>query len=266
MYNLLTSRDNPRIKELARLIRQKKRRDTQNLFVIEGVRLAGEAADSNLEITQVFATDDIVKREPELVKKLSKMAKDTWQITNMIAHGVADTKNPQGLFAVCRKPSPLTLDQVLTKNGHYIILDNLQDPGNVGTILRTALAMGIDGVFVSDDTAEIYSPKVLRGAMGAVFNLPIVICKNLDYTIQEVQKAGLKVYATALTDDAQPIKSSLFSNGGGVLLGNEGAGLSDERIALCDGTVIIPMSQKAESLNVGIAAGITMWEMTEGER
>lgn len=261
MVDKLASRKNPQIKRLFSLISSRKHRESENLFVVEGAKLCFDLLATNIRIQQVFATDTAIKKFPIELEQLFLRANQSWEITEELAHWVSDTKSPQGLFAVCEM-STTKLSDIVT-NGKYLLLDNLQDPGNVGTIIRSALAFNIDKVFISSDSADIYSPKVIRGSMGAIFKLQIEIVDNISNSIEELKASGVKVYAAALDKAAKTVDKSLFVDSSAVVFGNEGNGLQEEVLSVCDGVIIIPMNAGSESLNVGVAAGIIMWEMSK---
>ena len=141
-----------------------------------------------------------------------------------------------------------------------LVCDGLQDPGNLGTVLRTANALGFDRVVLSAGSADIYHPKTVRGAMGALFRLPVDITEDICAYIASLREAGYTVLAAALRDDAQPLDTVPVTARTVFVIGNEGHGLSDAVIASCSGSVIIPMSEGAESLNAAVAAALLMWE------
>ena len=145
-------------------------------------------------------------------------------------------------------------------NGKYILLDSLQDSGNIGTIIRTAEALGVSGVIMSPDCADIYSPKTVRSAMGSLFRLPVYRCE-LTETISAMKEAGFGVYAAVLNEGAEKAGSTDLSGNAAVVIGNEGSGVSEAVIKCCTGGIYIPI-ERAESLNASVAAAILCWEMT----
>lgn len=262
---VITSKSNQKIKELRQLFRQKKAREESGTFPLEGIRLCGDALDSGATLLRVFATREIEKENPELVSKLQKQAQEYDQISEELAHWVADTKTPQGLFVVAEKLDNQESVVTINPRFRYLFLENIQDPGNMGTILRTALALGVDGCVISAESVELYSPKVVRSSMGAVLKLPIVLAEDISKEVARFKKQGISIYAAALEKTAQPLDASLFQKGSGILLGNEGSGLTPESIQAATGTVMIPMTSGTESLNVASAAAILLWEMNRGK-
>ena len=142
-----------------------------------------------------------------------------------------------------------------------MVLCSLQDPGNLGTIIRSCEAFGIDRLFLTSDCPDLYSPKVLRATMGGVFRLPITVADNLPDLFERFRREKVPVYAAALQEGAKDITRLPLNQGGAVVIGNEGKGLPPEVVALCDSAVIIPMAGRAESLNASVAASIVAWEM-----
>ncbi|MBQ6579922.1 MAG: RNA methyltransferase [Oscillospiraceae bacterium] len=252
---LISSRENPIIKEAAALVSDKKARKKSGLFVVEGARLCSEACKSGAEVLRLFVTEEAEKRYPEYLKDLLSEAKEVYNITGSVAEKIGDTKTPQGVFAVCRiEEKPLDLN----KNGVFVLLSGLQDPGNIGTILRTCEAMDVRGVFLCS-CADCFSPKVLRGTMGCIFRLPIKVFSETAEALALLHEAGVSTYASALAENALLLPGVKFSEKSCVLIGNEGNGLEHEVIEACDNVVMIPMPGKAESLNAASAAAIMIY-------
>lgn len=252
---VIKSRDNPLIKDAAALVSDKKARKNTGLFVAEGARLCSEAAKSGAEVLRVFITEEAEKRYPEYVKGLLETTKEVFYITESVAEKISDTKSPQGVFAVCRF---LGKEPDLSKEGVFVLLSELQDPGNIGTVLRTCEAMDVKGVFLCS-CADVLSPKVLRSSMGCLFRLPVKVCQSTEETVSVLKSKGVTTYASALSTKAKLLTETKFEKRSCVLIGNEGNGLSEETISLCDNTVMIPMPGKAESLNAASAAAILIY-------
>ncbi|MBQ2898249.1 MAG: RNA methyltransferase [Oscillospiraceae bacterium] len=252
---LISSRENPLIKEAAALVSDKKARKQSGLFVAEGARLCSEACKSGAEVLRLFVTEEAEKKYPEYLKNLLSEAKEVYNITCSVAEKISDTKSPQGVFAVCRI-SEKEVD--LSKDGVFVLLSNLQDPGNIGTILRTCEAMDAKGVFLCG-CADCFSPKVLRGTMGCIFRLPIRVFSETAEALALLHEAGVSTYASALAENALLLPEVKFSKKSCVLIGNEGNGLEHEVIEACEHVVMIPMPGKAESLNAASAAAIMIY-------
>ncbi|MBC8569251.1 TrmH family RNA methyltransferase [Zongyangia hominis] len=259
---VLESRDNPVIKRLCRLMQKKSARREQGLFVAEGVRLCREAALSGVVIEQAFFTREAAEKYPEDINFLISQSKGAAEISPAAARKISDTPSPQGVFCLCALLDNEKTLATINSDGKYLALCSLQDPGNIGTIVRTAEAFGVDGLILTGDCPDIYSPKVLRSTMGSAFRLPIAVTGDLFSVIARMREAGVAVYGAALTDRSVPITGLDFSRGAMTLIGNEGSGLPPDLLAACDQTVRIPMKGRAESLNAAVAAAVALWEMT----
>ena len=258
---LISSRENPHIKRLAALISQKKERAESGLFVCEGARLCADAAAAGLIPQEVFITEYSFSRYPEQVSLLLELADEARMLTPALAARISDTKQPQGVFAIFKRLDNSPQVVKIRKDGKYLLLAGIQDPGNLGAMLRCANAMGLDGAFIETSCPELYSPKVLRASMGGVLRLNIGIVPDMCETIALLRQSSVMVWAAALASNAVELRHNLLEAPCAVLIGNEGAGLSRELIDACDNALIIPMREGAESLNAAGAASILMWEM-----
>ncbi len=259
MQEQITSRDNPQIKHLAALLSQKKHREQTGQFAIEGMRLCMDALQSGLGVSTLFLTPQAAQRYPALLEKAHTANGVVW-ISPQLADKVADTKTPQGVFAILNgKDTPPDAVKV-SPQGRYLLLAGIQDPGNLGTLLRTAQALGIDGALLAQ-CPELYSPKVVRASMGAVWRIPVAVWDTPDEMVAYVKECGVRTVAAALRQDAQPVREALLGEGCGLLIGNEGSGLPDALADACDQRIIIPMAGGADSLNAAGAAAILLWEM-----
>lgn len=250
----LTSRKNDLVRRFRELQRDKKLRDSEGVFIAEGDHLCGEAARSGLEIRCALITQRAAEKYPETARALTERAAGYAVISEDIAEYISDTKAPQGLFAEIAKAPQSDIP-----NGRLVLLDGVQDPGNVGTIIRTAEALGISGVLLSEKCADIYSPKTLRASMGSAFRLPCIICP-LAQTIDLLRCQGREVYGAMLDDSARKLGEVAFGEGAAVVIGSEGGGISDEVKAACTGGLYIPITG-AESLNAAVAAAVIIWEL-----
>ena len=241
----------------------KKERAIQGAFVAEGLRLVEDAVNSGLVPTNIFATENFVSKFPDKFSKISKNCEKIYLITDALAQKISDTKTPQGIFAVfATLDKNLNLDKIYN-NGHFIFIVSLQDPGNVGTIIRTAEAMGLDGVIMTSDSPDAFSPKVLRSTMGSAFRIPIVVCDDAIKTIELFHKNEFTTYAAALEENSVKLGGFKFPEKSVVLIGNEANGLQSNVIDCCKQTLMIPMKGNAESLNAASAANMIMWEMSK---
>ena len=174
---------------------------------------------------------------------------------------MSDVKSSQGIFCVCKMKKAFTAD-LLDRNKKYIAGETIQDPSNLGAFFRTSEALGIDAIILSDDCCDVYSPKVLRGSMGAVFRMPVFVLSDFADELKKLTDAGFETFAAVVDKNAKSITSCDFTNGGIAVIGNEGNGLTKEAVEACRYAVTIPMKGRAESLNASAAAMIIMWEMS----
>ncbi len=259
----ITSRDNPLIKEYIKLRDNKKYRSSEHKFVLEGARLTLDAAKSGVSLDGIFITEDALEKyfdDIELLKESS--GGKIYLITDKLSGILEDTKTSQGIFSV----APV-LDKNLSvgkiKSGsRFAVLDELQDPGNVGTILRVADAVGLDGVFLCN-CCDVYNPKTIRSTMGSIFRVPFIDDLSFPEAAQLLNDCGVTLYAAVVDQDAESIRETIFCGSSCVVIGNEGNGLSEEDVALCRKRITIRMKGSTESLNAATAAAITLWEMTK---
>jgi TrmH family RNA methyltransferase len=257
---LISSAGNPAVREFKKLGDSARHRRETGLFVIEGVRLCSDALKSGVKIERAFLTDEAALKFRILAQDLEQAA-PTDRITGEAAQKLADTRSPQGVFVVANMLDKTSGPVKIKPDGLYAALEDIQDPGNLGTILRTAEALGFDAVLVSHGSADVYSPKVLRGAMGAIFRLPVHIVDDLTAEIKMMHENGIKTAAAVADRGAQSVLGAGLGKGSLIAIGNEGSGLTDGCAAACETRVTIPMPGRAESLNAGTASAILMWEM-----
>lgn len=257
----ITSRDNKLIKNTAKLKRNSKFRKQSGLFIAEGVRLCVDAMLSGVEIEYLFATETAAEKNPEEFKQLFNYSKKAYTVSPEVFGLISDTQNPQGFLCVIKTLDKSCQFDTIKVNGKFIALDNMQDPNNLGTVLRSCEAFGVDGVIMSSDCCDIYSPKVVRGSMGAVFRLPFIICDTVAGFLDEHPE--IISYAAVVDRDAMLLNAVKFNTPCVVVIGNEGNGLKQQTINTCTHKLTVPMSGKAESLNASAAAAILIWEMTK---
>ncbi len=252
--DFIQSKDNSLIKEIKKL-KEKKYRAEKNQFIVEGFRFVEEALKSKFEVNMVFISESSKERwnSFNLELKLQQNTKVYW-ITNQILKLISSTETPQGIVAVVKNKN---ID-VEYKNGFYVLVDKIQDPGNVGTIIRTAHASGALGVIVTKGTADIYNEKTLRSTMGSIFHVPIIEDPYLS-SVQRLKENGFNLIVSSLDTDKNFYDINLKEKAI-IVVGNEGNGVSEELINLADVKVKIPMPGNAESLNVSVAASIMMFE------
>ncbi len=260
---LITSKDNSNVKEYIKLRDKSKYRREEGLFVLEGARIATDAIRENVCIHYGFITADASQKYPEVAQLLRDALGDKlYEIAPAIASHISDTQGTQGIFLVAeRLDKPISLDTI-NNGGKFVILNNLQDPGNVGTILRCADACGIDGVFICSG-CDLYNPKVVRSTMGSLFRLPVSTEYDYFELLEMLSSKGVLTFASVIDKDAHSLRDISFSGSCAVVIGNEGNGLSHQESAACHDRVTIKMSGNIDSLNAATAASIIMWELTK---
>ncbi len=257
---LITSKDNDIIKEAAKLIQSAKFRKEKGLFAAEGVRLCTDGVISGSKAECFLYTENAAKKYPKEFELVCASAKKAYAVSESVFKKISDTTNPQGFFCVFDILDKNNKLDKISIQGRYAALENIQDPSNLGTILRTAEALGVDGIILSGDCCDVYSPKVIRGSMGAVFRVPIRIEESFTDYIKSLSESGIVTYAST-PHEAENINNVDFSCGGIMLIGNEGNGLRPETIAACTKSVRINMRGRAESLNAAAAAAILMYKL-----
>ena len=254
----ITSRSNEKIKYASALLSASKRRECGE-FLLEGARLCSDAAQSGVEIVRAFFTADALSRYGEYISVISAVCKECCEIDSGISGRLSDTENTQGVFCVCKMRDASAVP--LKKGGRYLMLENVQDPSNTGAIFRTCEALGIDALILSGG-CDIYNPKALRAAMGSSLRMDVIFAADPVSYIES--NSGSAVFLACVPSaDARDITQALKDCGESAtvcVLGNEGAGLTDEVISACGERVTIPMKGRAESLNVSVAAAIAAWE------
>lgn len=256
MVQTISSRKNPVIREAERLSRLGEAREAQQLFVAEGARLCEDAANSGIEIQRLFFTSTALEKYQKYLAPLQDRAAESYCIKEHVAELLSQTKHTQGVFCQCRMPQ-----RAKQRFDQYLVLEDLQDPANLGAVLRTAEALGGLGVVLLGHRQDPYAPKVLRSAMGAVFRLSIERYREQESFFRWLSKSGLRSYGAVAGGAAKKLGKLSLPRRCAVLVGNEGNGLRPETIARCDELLTIPMKGRGESLNAAAAAAILMWEM-----
>ncbi|WP_067730644.1 TrmH family RNA methyltransferase [Oceanobacillus damuensis] len=243
---MITSVKNEKVKAWKKLHKRKERTNT-GLFLIEGFHLLEEAFNSDWQINEIIVQEGATLPEwatDFLVEPVSE---------NVMAH-ISQTTTPQGVLAVIKMKK-----QNAYSGSHFLIIDSIQDPGNLGTIIRTADAAGMDAIILGEGTVDLYNDKVIRATQGSIFHIPIYQA-NLYEELGNLKREGFSIWATALLN-ATKYNETVPEEKVAIVLGNEGAGVQDELMELADRIVTIPIYGKAESLNVSIAAGILMYHL-----
>lgn len=243
---------NVRVKN-AKKLHTRKGREKLGSFLIEGEHLVEEALKWNVIINEIYIEENF--RIPT-----------SWEMNNVpvylvndkIMKEICETDTPQGVVAVCELLGRRPLQ--IEANGKYLLIDQIQDPGNLGTIIRTADSAGLSGVILGDGTVDIYNSKVLRSTQGSLFHLPVVK-GDLGSWIEKLKQANILVYGTALNEKAKSYKEIHPQDSFALIVGNEGSGVSKELLQQMDENLYIPSYGNAESLNVAIASGILLYHL-----
>lgn len=255
----ITSIKNPLVKEVKSLYRKRERMKNRS-FIIEGIKIIEEAINNNYRVKNIIYTDRLLntKDGSEFFKNIEHMNNLVYVPDNIFKE-ISDTENPQGILAIA-KFEFRDLSELNDKESPFLLfLDELQDPGNMGTIIRTADAFNIDGIILTDGCVDPYNMKVVRATMGSIFRLPLYYTSNSIDELNNLKKKGMKVYSTSL-EESLPIFDIDYNSGVILVIGNESKGVSGEIFSLSDRLIRIPMPGKAESLNAGVAASIIMYE------
>lgn len=260
-FTAITSRQNATLKHLARLAREKKYRLTTGEMVCEGEKMLGEALDSGVPVQSVLVRSDAVQdRLQAVLQRAQQQGAALFTADPKLFALASDLETAPGLIFCCKRPVQNTVD--FTTVRHAVLLDGLQDPGNLGTILRTADAFALDLVILCEGCTDPTAPKVVRATMGAAFRQPVCQMPLTD-AVSALRAQQIPVYAAALEPDSVPLPTEGLPARAAVIIGNEGRGVTAAALEQCDQKLIIPMAGRAESLNAGVAAAILIWEMTK---
>lgn len=269
MYEYISSRQNPKILEAASL-KDRKTREEKGLFFFEGKKLFNEAIERNVPLVRLFARSSSLPDS----ETLSRLPKDceVYEVNDGVYEKITEEKSPEGLFCIAK-----TIDKfhkfatIYNKRENFcagfaasaprtlLMAVSLRDPGNLGTVIRTARAFDCGGLILSKDCADIYNSKTVRAAMGTLFDCPILIVDDAEKTVEALKDGGYAVYGSALDRNAVRLTELPNDEKCCMIVGNEGHGLPSSLLEKCSRTVFIPMTENAESLNASIAAAILMY-------
>ena len=253
---VISSKENEVIKNIRKL-KEKKYRDIENSYVIEGIKLIKEAIAENANIKQIIMCEDYTDNLELDKDTLFEIAKyNLIYVTRNIINLITDVKTPQGIIAVIEKNN--NIEQIDYSQDIIVALDGVQDPGNLGTILRTVDSANLKQIILSKNCADPYNPKVVRSTMGGIFRINIIEVEDLENSLKQMKKNNFKVMVTSL-DTEKSVYDVDYSKKV-IVIGNEANGVSKEVQDMADEKVIIPMLGKTESLNASVAAGIMIYE------
>ncbi len=252
----ISSKDNEFIKHVKKL-KDKKYREQSNEYVIEGIKLVEEAINENAKIKQIVICEECTKTQEISKKLMYEIASfDCIYVTENVFNNITEVKNPQGILAVIERKN--SENEINYNEDIIVALDGIQDPGNLGTILRTVDSIGLKQILVSKETADVYNPKVVRSTMGAIFRVKVIECEDLEKTLKEIKKHKYEIVVTSLQTN-----ESIYDieyNKKVIVIGNEANGVSKEIQEMSDKKVKIPMLGKTESLNASVATGVVLYE------
>jgi RNA methyltransferase, TrmH family len=259
---MITSQSNHKIKEI-RLLKQARHRDARGEYFVEGVRLVEEALCQASTMRKILYSPRVEEspRGMALLSTARKTAKEAeWlSVSDEVLGSVSDTQSHQGILAVLGK-SECTWEDLAKREGMVLLLWELQDPGNLGTIFRVAEAGGSAGLVLSRASVDPHSPKVLRASMGSFFRLPFVVDQNFRDCLKSLRRKGRRIWAAAAGRGGTPLWEADLAQPSAVIFGQEGAGIPEEVMGAADGELTIPMTPPTESLNVALAAGLVIYE------
>jgi RNA methyltransferase, TrmH family len=262
---VITSPHNARV-AAARKLRQRKQRAAADAFLVEGPHATGQALTAGtFAVRELFVTAGAAERERDLLRTAAAADVPVCLVTDQVLETLADTVTPQGVVAVVRTPRT-SLDDVLRRRPrHVVVLVEAADPGNVGTVIRTADAAGADLVMLTSDSTDPYGGKCVRASAGSLFHLPVVTGIGLALAVERLKGAGLQVLATT-TDGTDLDEVGDLARPTAWLFGNEAHGLPAEAVALADRTVRVPIHGRAESLNLAAAAAVCLYATASAQR
>ena len=267
-YPEITSRQNPRVMQYAAL-QEKKHREESRLFLLEGEKLVCEAAERQLPVACLLVSSE---KQGEILGKLSfayQSAKwddlPVYLLSQSCFSKISSEKAPQGVIAVLKyldflERKTIIYDVDILGSERLLLLYDIQDPGNVGAILRSAAAFGVDHVILSAGCADLYASKTIRAAMGSLFSMRLTVAEDFASAIAALRRQGRRVLAAELRTGARPVCDVCLSGRDCLIIGNEGHGILPAISAMCDASVYLPITEKAESLNAAVAASVLLWE------
>ena len=255
--NVISSKDNEIVKSVKKL-KEKKYRDSENVYIVEGIKMVKEAIMEKASIMKIIICDDCEKSDnipKELMYEIAKY--DCTYVTSKIFKYISEVQTPQGVLAVIEKNNGI--NDINYNEDIIVALDDIQDPGNLGTILRTVDSCGLTQILVSKGTVDPYNSKVVRSSMGAIYRVKVIECEDLLETLKEVKRSKFKLLVTSLGDNSKNIYDMKY-NKKVLVIGNEANGVEERIMNLADEKIKIPMLGRTESLNAAVATGIVLYE------
>lgn len=257
---MITSTTNSRVKRLVALCQKAKARKEEDVFIVEGAKMFLEAPRKWIQ--EVYVAETFLKK-CAFMDVLTEIGYET--VSDEVFQKISDTKTPQGILCVVKKPHYELSDLLKKEHPLLVLLEDIQDPGNLGTILRTGEGAGVDGIIMTRETADLFNPKVIRSTMGSIYRVPYYITSDIRETVAILREKEIAVYAAHLEDSVW-YDSPDYTKGTAFLIGNEGNGLKRETADSATNYIKIPMQGQVESLNAAIATSILMYEASRQRR
>lgn len=255
---MITSTSNSQVKHVINLLNKAKYRRDNSSFVVEGVRMASEAPDKDIE--KIFVSESFREKNPKGFGKFTWNDSRVEMVSDNVFKQMSDTMTPQGVLAVV-KMHKYSLDDIIGRDNAFVMVcEDLQDPGNLGTIIRTGEGAGISGVIMTKNTVDIYNPKTIRSTMGSLYRVPFLYTEDLENVLKQMKLLNIKVYAAHLDGNNSYTKEN-YSGKCAFLIGNEGNGIKDSTRDMADTLIRIPMEGEVESLNAAVSAAVIMYEV-----
>ena len=259
---MITSTSNKRVKEVQALNRKASYRRECGLFTVEGIRMFRETPEPLVE--QVFVSESFfAKCGGGIREKIDSLPHEF--VTDSVFAAMSDTKTPQGVMVLVKQQEKTTEDLFRMPDQCFLVLESIQDPGNLGTMLRAGEGAGLTGIIADRGTADVYNPKVIRSTMGSIFRVPVVYTDDIREAVRKMKREGVRVFAAHLRGNLNYDKEN-YLGPSAFLIGNEAAGLTEETAELADALVKIPMLGAVESLNAAVAASVLMYELSRQRR
>lgn len=257
----IASASNDRIKEIKKLIKSAAYRREKGLYVVEGIRMFREIPRELIESVYV-SEGNYMKLKDQILSVVDES--EIIFVADHVFSSMSDTNTPQGVLATVRMNKVLLDDLLDDKNSFVLIAERLQDPGNLGTIVRTAEGAGATGIILSNDCVDLYNPKVIRSTMGSIFRVPVYVAVDLEETIEQLKDRNVCIYGAHL--DGNEFYNEDFKEACGFLIGNEGNGLTEAISSKADKLIRIPMCGKVESLNAATSVAVISYEVLRQRR
>lgn len=259
---MITSAANQQMKHVIQLNKKAKTRYEQRVFVVEGMKMCMEAPKKDI---QAMYVSESFLQVPEHTAMLQEYSYEV--VADNVFKTISDTQTPQGILALIKMPE-YTWEDLMGRDGkktHLLILENIQDPGNLGTMIRTGEGAGVTGILMNRTTVDVFHPKTIRATMGSLYRVPFYVTEGLEESLKELKEAGISLYAAHLQGKMSYDEPD-YKKPCGFLIGNEGNGLTEKTAEYADAYIRIPMEGRVESLNAAIAATLLMYEVNRQRR